>query len=70
MAHKDKLNLAGLLEVLDGVVDCPNRLVVMTSNHPEVKKKQLRLPQKLLGGLPIRHLVRQLPQRNLLNRVI
>lgn len=24
---KDKLNLAGLLEVLDGVVDCPGRIV-------------------------------------------
>ena len=32
---KDKLDLAGLLNVLDGVVDCPNRIVVMTSNHPE-----------------------------------
>ena len=32
---KDKLDLAGLLNVLDGVVDCPGRIVVMTSNHPE-----------------------------------
>ena len=24
-----------MLNVLDGVVDCPNRIVVMTSNHPE-----------------------------------
>lgn len=32
---KDRLDLAGLLNVLDGVVDCPNRIVVMTSNHPE-----------------------------------
>jgi len=31
----DKLNLSGMLNVLDGVVDCPNRIVVMTSNHPE-----------------------------------
>ena len=31
----DKLNLSGVLNVLDGVVDCPNRIVVMTSNHPE-----------------------------------
>lgn len=33
--RKDKLNLAGLLEVLDGVVDTPGRLIVMTTNHPE-----------------------------------
>lgn len=31
----DNLNLSGMLNVLDGVVDCPNRIVVMTSNHPE-----------------------------------
>ena len=31
----DALNLAGLLNVLDGVVDTPGRIVVMTSNHPE-----------------------------------
>lgn len=43
LSHKDKLNLAGLLEVLDGVVDCPNRLIVMTSNHPEVSHSPLQL---------------------------
>lgn len=32
----DKLDLAGLLNVLDGVVDTPNRIVIMTTNHPEV----------------------------------
>jgi len=31
----DKLDLAGLLNVLDGVVDCPGRILVMTTNHPE-----------------------------------
>eukprot|EP00604_Paraphysomonas_vestita_P002527 CAMPEP_0174818630 /NCGR_PEP_ID=MMETSP1107-20130205/1430_1 /TAXON_ID=36770 /ORGANISM="Paraphysomonas vestita, Strain GFlagA" /LENGTH=248 /DNA_ID=CAMNT_0016030781 /DNA_START=450 /DNA_END=1196 /DNA_ORIENTATION=+ len=31
----DKLDLAGLLNVLDGVVDCPGRLLVLTTNHPE-----------------------------------
>ena len=34
--EEDKLNLSGLLNVLDGVVDCPGRIVVMTTNH--VKK--------------------------------
>lgn len=28
LAEKDELNLAGVLNVLDGVVDCPNRIVV------------------------------------------
>lgn len=31
----DALHLGGLLEVLDGVVDCPDRVLVMTTNHPE-----------------------------------
>jgi mitochondrial chaperone BCS1 len=31
----DKLDLAGLLNVLDGVVDTPGRLLVLTTNHPE-----------------------------------
>ena len=32
---EDALNLAGLLNVLDGVVDSPGRIIVMTTNHPE-----------------------------------
>ncbi|TMW57895.1 hypothetical protein Poli38472_013369 [Pythium oligandrum] len=32
---KQKLNLAGLLNVLDGVIDCPGRIIIMTTNHPE-----------------------------------
>lgn len=35
MDSGDDLNLAGVLNVLDGVVDCPNRILVMTTNHPE-----------------------------------
>jgi chaperone BCS1 len=31
----DALNLAGLLNVLDGVVDSPGRIVIMSTNHPE-----------------------------------
>jgi len=31
----DTLNLGGLLEVLDGVVDSPGRILIMTTNHPE-----------------------------------
>ena len=35
MDSADTLNLAGILNTLDGVVDTPGRLLVMTSNHPE-----------------------------------
>merc|ERR1719247_2625790 len=51
---RDKLNLSGLLNVLDGVVDTPERIVVMTSNHPEVLDPALirpgRIDLKLLLG--------------------
>lgn len=36
LGNTDALNLSGLLNCLDGVVDSPGRLVVLTSNHPEV----------------------------------
>ncbi|RLN50845.1 hypothetical protein BBJ28_00022636 [Nothophytophthora sp. Chile5] len=50
----DKLNLAGLLNVLDGVIDCPGRIVIMTTNHPEVLDPALvrpgRISKKILLG--------------------
>ncbi|XUY36885.1 nucleoside triphosphate hydrolase, putative [Leishmania panamensis] len=33
--NKDRLDLAGLLNVLDGVLDAPGRMVVMITEHPE-----------------------------------
>ena len=43
----DKLNLAGLLNILDGVVDTPGRIVVMTSNHPEKLDPALIRPGRI-----------------------
>lgn len=43
----DELNLAGILNVLDGVVDCPNRIVIMTSNHPEKLDPALIRPGRI-----------------------
>lgn len=34
-AATDKLDLSGLLNVLDGVVDTPGRIMVMSTQHPE-----------------------------------
>jgi SpoVK/Ycf46/Vps4 family AAA+-type ATPase len=31
----DALDLAGILNALDGVADSPGRIVIMTTNHPE-----------------------------------
>merc|ERR1711953_923083 len=51
---KDKLNLSGLLNVLDGVVDTPERILVMTTNHPEMLDPALvrpgRIDKKILLG--------------------
>lgn len=44
---QDKLNLSGLLNVLDGVVDSPNRVVIMTSNHPEKLDPALIRPGRI-----------------------
>ncbi|ETN14561.1 hypothetical protein PPTG_07581 [Phytophthora nicotianae INRA-310] len=50
----DKLNLSGLLNVLDGVIDCPGRIVIMTTNHPEKLDSALirpgRVNKKLMLG--------------------
>eukprot|EP00437_Effrenium_voratum_P023664 CAMPEP_0181412176 /NCGR_PEP_ID=MMETSP1110-20121109/8285_1 /TAXON_ID=174948 /ORGANISM="Symbiodinium sp., Strain CCMP421" /LENGTH=649 /DNA_ID=CAMNT_0023534877 /DNA_START=37 /DNA_END=1983 /DNA_ORIENTATION=- len=43
----DKLNLAGILNTLDGVVDTPGRLLVMTSNHPEKLDPALIRPGRI-----------------------
>ncbi len=32
---KDNLTLAGILNAIDGVIDCPGRIIILTSNHPE-----------------------------------
>jgi hypothetical protein len=43
----DALNLAGLLNILDGVVDTPGRLIIMTSNHPEKLDPALIRPGRI-----------------------
>lgn len=52
--REDDLNLSGLLNVLDGVVDSPGRIVVMTTNHVEHLDPALirpgRIDKKLLLG--------------------
>eukprot|EP00658_Telonema_sp_P-2_P021145 TRINITY_DN18400_c0_g1_i5.p1 TRINITY_DN18400_c0_g1~~TRINITY_DN18400_c0_g1_i5.p1 ORF type:complete len:442 (+),score=148.78 TRINITY_DN18400_c0_g1_i5:284-1609(+) len=43
----DNLDLSGVLNVLDGVVDCPDRIVVMTTNHPEKLDPALIRPGRI-----------------------
>eukprot|EP00173_Palmaria_palmata_P005495 Plantae.Rhodophyta-Palmaria_palmata.ctg9894.p1 GENE.Plantae.Rhodophyta-Palmaria_palmata.ctg9894~~Plantae.Rhodophyta-Palmaria_palmata.ctg9894.p1 ORF type:complete len:184 (+),score=42.06 Plantae.Rhodophyta-Palmaria_palmata.ctg9894:48-554(+) len=52
--RKDQLNLTGLLNVLDGVVDTPGRILIMTTNHPEMLDPALvrpgRIDKKIMLG--------------------
>merc|ERR1711871_1632395 len=52
----DALNLAGILNVLDGVVDTPGRLVILTSNHPEVLDPALIRPGRIDRQIYLGHL--------------
>merc|ERR1719162_1712233 len=49
----DALNLAGLLNVLDGVVDSPGRIVVMSTNHPEKLDPALIRPGRVNFALEL-----------------
>ena len=47
LSKTDKLDLSGLLNVLDGVVDCPGRILIMTSNHPKKLDPALIRPGRI-----------------------
>ncbi|KAI8477177.1 MAG: hypothetical protein J3K34DRAFT_515857 [Monoraphidium minutum] len=52
----DALNLAGLLNALDGVVDTPGRIVVFTSNHPERLDPALVRPGRINRKIYMGHM--------------
>jgi hypothetical protein len=45
--HSEKLTLGYLLNVLDGVLETPGRIIVMTSNHPDKLDKALVRPGRI-----------------------
>jgi len=48
--NKDKINkitLSGLLNVIDGVFTCHGRILIMTTNHPEVLDSALIRPGRI-----------------------
>jgi len=61
-AEEDKLDLAGLLNVLDGVIDAPQRVVVLTTNHPEKLDPALIRPGRVNQSI---HLDRLRPREAL-----
>ena len=51
----DELSLAGLLNALDGIVEAPGRIVVLTSNHPEKLDPALVRPGRVTMKLYLGH---------------
>lgn len=45
--NPEKLNLSFLLNLLDGVLETPGRIIIMTSNHPEKLDKALIRPGRI-----------------------
>jgi chaperone BCS1 len=52
---EDDLNLSGLLNVIDGVVDAPDRILIMTTNHPEKLDPALIRPGRINKKLRLGH---------------
>ena len=52
----DKLNLSGLLNILDGVIDCPGRIIIMTTNHPEKLDPALIRPGRVNKKLHLNYM--------------
>ena len=43
----DKLTLGGILEIIDGLVECPGRVIIMTTNHKEHLDSALLRPGRI-----------------------
>ncbi len=45
--HKNVLNLSGILNAIDGVVEMPGRIIIFTANHPEKLDPALTRPGRI-----------------------
>lgn len=45
--HPEKLTLSYLLNILDGILETPGRIIIITSNHPEKLDKALIRPGRI-----------------------
>lgn len=45
--NTDPLTLSGILNVIDGVIDCPQRILIITTNHPEKLDPALIRPGRI-----------------------
>jgi chaperone BCS1 len=53
----DKLNLAGILNILDGIYDSPARMVIMTTNHIETLDDALLRSGRIDFKYPLNYMV-------------
>ena len=44
---EDKLTLGGILEIIDGLIECPGRVIIMTTNHKEHLDSALLRPGRI-----------------------
>jgi hypothetical protein len=58
--NPEKLNLSFLLNLLDGVLETPGRIIIMTSNHPEKLDKALIRPGRIDIALDVSYCSRDM----------
>ncbi len=54
----EKLNLGELLELLDGVIEIPGRMIIMTTNHPEILDPALLRPGRIDMKIEFKRMIR------------
>jgi len=69
VVNSDKLNLAGLLNVLDGVVDSPGRILIMTTNFPDKLDDALIRPGRVNFSIKLGYM-RFKEMRDLINMLL
>ena len=57
--NDDNVTLGGLLELLDGIVEIPGRMIIMTSNHPEHIDPALMRPGRIDVNIEFKKLRRR-----------
>ena len=45
--NEDKLTLGGILEIIDGLIECPGRVIIMTTNHNDQIDSALLRPGRI-----------------------
>lgn len=58
--NPEKLNLSFLLNLLDGVLETPGRIIIMTSNHPEKLDKALIRPGRIDIAIEVSYCTREM----------